>query len=72
MGLVFVAVCSSMFGNQFRLYSSAIVRWGRKVTGAAANAAFVVPTKSFAWLAGESIVESFVRSTELHTGKMGW
>ena len=35
----------------------------RKVTGAAANAAFVVPKENFAWLAGESLIKSYSRPT---------
>ncbi|MBP2228000.1 hypothetical protein J2847_001282 [Azospirillum agricola] len=35
----------------------------RKVTGAAANAAFVVPASDFAWRSGEDIVRTFVRDS---------
>jgi hypothetical protein len=35
----------------------------RKVTGAAANAAFVVPEQNFTWLAGESLIKYYSRPT---------
>lgn len=34
----------------------------RKVTGSAANAAFVVPAQNFRWLSGEATLRSYVRA----------